>query len=358
MDLGVNQSRKNTVDQSNMDAFGLPLVFPDIWKKPKTTFAGSIFEILEPFEEDLSQSNNPTEVEQPSIDRINCEAYYDPVPPTCDNLDALGPEWWVFDHEAAVPVVSPNFRAYDESNEIDKESLLDEQLPNINHQLISPQNQPKRIGCRCGMSKCLRLHCRCFRDLEYCMKNCRCTDCFNNETHDQVRSFVIQKTKEINRTAFAKKMVYLDHEKDKINSDGCNCKTGCNRNYCECYKNQTGCSALCKCQNCKNLTVSIPETRLKPMFVTINRKKNKIVIENLKSISAQTQAQTQTQTQESEIFPEFSLREQFAMISNSTQESTHYAQEGSRKRSRTSSCVITYQNYKKVKVEVLPYNSN
>ena len=37
----------------------------------------------------------------------------------------------------------------------------------------------KRIGCRCNMSKCLRLHCRCFKDLEYCARNCKCTGCFN-----------------------------------------------------------------------------------------------------------------------------------------------------------------------------------
>jgi hypothetical protein len=139
-----------------------------------------------------------------------------------------------------------------------------------------------RIGCRCGMSKCLRLHCRCFRDLEYCAKNCKCTSCFNNLENEEVRTFIVNKTKEINRNAFKKKIVSIEKDdKNLVNTNGCTCKSGCNRNYCECFKNGTGCSPLCKCANCTNSILELPNADMKKMFKPACRQKKKLVFKDL-----------------------------------------------------------------------------
>jgi hypothetical protein len=42
-------------------------------------------------------------------------------------------------------------------------------------------------------------------------------------------------------------------EKEKEEKVSCTCtKSGCNKNYCECYKNKTKCNDLCRCRNCEN----------------------------------------------------------------------------------------------------------
>ena len=41
---------------------------------------------------------------------------------------------------------------------------------------------------------------------------------------------------------------------DKEEKISCTCtKSGCNKNYCECYKNKTRCHSLCRCRNCENI---------------------------------------------------------------------------------------------------------
>jgi len=349
MDRCVNLDRTNTVEFCNLRAFGPPLISSDMWKKPKTTATGSIFEMFEPFEDENDSIKITPLASKDGMDRVNLEAFCEPAPVPYDSLDTLRATWWVFNEEK-IQVVSAKLQVYESSNGVDAESINDKFLE-INTQFLAPPKPQKRIGCRCGMSRCLRLHCRCFRDLEYCLKNCRCADCLNREAHDQARSFVIQKTKEINPLAFTKKLVYLDHGKNKINSDGCNCKTGCSRNYCECFKSKTGCSALCKCQNCQNSKLPVPETQLKSMFSVVSRNKNKIVIEHNLHHDSKSSPNAYSP-------PESGLRDQFANISNTTQESLINAQEELTKRSRLNSCVITYQNYKKVKVEELSWNSN
>ena len=41
---------------------------------------------------------------------------------------------------------------------------------------------------------------------------------------------------------------------EKAEKVSCTCtKSGCNKNYCECYKNKTRCHSLCRCRNCENV---------------------------------------------------------------------------------------------------------
>jgi len=214
---------------------------------------------------------------------VTKEAYLEPVYPKYDDLDSLGGEWWDFNQTPQVKVVD---RFLNDSLSVGSD--FSERKIQIIESFVKCE-EPKRIGCRCGMTKCLRLHCRCFRDLEYCAKNCKCTSCFNNEEHEEVRSFVINKTKDINKNAFTSKVVYMEHqEKGTINSSGCTCKTGCDRNYCECYKNKSGCSPLCRCSNCQNTLLSLPDGDIKRMIKGPSRKKNKIVIQDLENLAVKS----------------------------------------------------------------------
>jgi hypothetical protein len=138
-----------------------------------------------------------------------------------------------------------------------------------------------RIGSRCRKSKCMRLHCRCFKDLEYCAKFCKCLDCLNTISHQSARDFVIKKTAEINSNAFINKFsVIPSNNKKSVYIEGCLCKTGCNRNYCECFKNGAGCSLICKCANCQNAFLALPREELRSLAKPAIRKKNRIEIRN------------------------------------------------------------------------------
>jgi hypothetical protein len=180
-----------------------------------------------------------------------------------DDLHNLGSEWWTFPTAESIHQSVPQIKESFEENE--QNSILCMPLM-IEHSSDGVQKEPasKRIGCRCNMSKCLRLHCRCFKDQEYCAKNCKCTNCFNNEEHLEARNFVIAKTKEINQNAFSSKIVVVENEfKSKVNVEGCFCKKGCNRNYCDCFKNGVGCSSLCKCKGCLNAQLDFKVNRVK-----------------------------------------------------------------------------------------------
>ena len=43
-------------------------------------------------------------------------------------------------------------------------------------------------------------------------------------------------------------------QKQKSIIVSCTCtKSGCNKNYCECFKNKTKCNSQCRCRNCENI---------------------------------------------------------------------------------------------------------
>lgn len=273
-----------------------------------------------------------------------------PMPeyPKFDDLDSLGMIWWNFGTKTNIYLINEPVQETAFIDELFEEENLSitSELPEFhNHSHKEPaadesdSKAPKRIGCRCGMSKCLRLHCRCFRDLEYCAKNCKCTSCFNNLEHEEARAFVISKTKEINKNAFTKKVVKVETQNgDLINSEGCTCKTGCNRNYCECFKNKTGCSPLCKCANCKNQLLNLVSTQIKSVFKPVSRKKNKIIISSLenKEANALDDCSFMCGLGPSDSFAttadlledNFTLEKRFEISGN---------------------CFVAYQNYKKVK---------
>ena len=131
-----------------------------------------------------------------------------------------------------------------------------------------------RKPCNCTKSQCLKLYCECFANGEFC-NNCNCNNCFNNLAHEESRQRAIKQCLERNPNAFRPKVqliwqhfvavveCYFKFQIGKLNNDGerkhnkgCNCKrSGCLKNYCECYEAKIACTKNCRCIGCKNIEV-------------------------------------------------------------------------------------------------------
>ncbi|CAC5368001.1 LIN54 [Mytilus coruscus] len=126
---------------------------------------------------------------------------------------------------------------------------------------IEPTGARPRKPCNCTKSQCLKLYCDCFANGEFC-HNCNCTNCANNLIHEEERSRAIKSCLDRNPMAFHPKIGKGQiGNGNRRHNKGCNCKrSGCLKNYCECYEAKIMCSNACKCFGCKNFEES-PERR-------------------------------------------------------------------------------------------------
>ena len=91
--------------------------------------------------------------------------------------------------------------------------------------------------CNCTKTGCNKFYCQCFNQGRYC-HGCNCQNC-QNKKPDYISSNRRPKETE---------------EKLRETIISCTCtKSGCNKNYCECYKNKMKCNSLCRCINCENI---------------------------------------------------------------------------------------------------------
>lgn len=98
--------------------------------------------------------------------------------------------------------------------------------------------------CNCTKSQCLKFYCDCFAAGEYC-SGCNCKDCLNDLDNEE-REKAVRLCLERNPYAFKSKE--QSEEQQRLHQRGCNCKrSGCLKNYCECYEAKISCSANCRC---------------------------------------------------------------------------------------------------------------
>ncbi|XP_053209366.1 protein lin-54 homolog [Panonychus citri] len=118
--------------------------------------------------------------------------------------------------------------------------------------LDNDPNRPRK-PCNCTKSQCLKLYCDCFANGEFC-NNCNCINCANNLKHEEERQKAIKQCLERNPHAFHPKIGKGRGDiAERRHTKGCNCRrSGCLKNYCECYEAKILCSELCKCISCKN----------------------------------------------------------------------------------------------------------
>lgn len=110
-------------------------------------------------------------------------------------------------------------------------------------------------ACRCKKTNCLKLYCECFLKGGICGLHCKCVDCMNTPAHQQIREMLLEDHYNKGTIAFnpLKPPAELPLEQPPKRERSCTCgKTGCNKKYCECFRNNSKCSPACKCRGCKN----------------------------------------------------------------------------------------------------------
>ncbi|XP_049876230.1 protein lin-54 homolog isoform X2 [Pectinophora gossypiella] len=205
-----------------------------------------------------------------------------PSPECDDSMDC--PESQSGDHPVIVipsymkqDVVSPDDDSYESSRRLDSTMINVEVDPyNAYHSPNAPQvlsdtdlvstelGMRARKACNCTKSQCLKLYCDCFANGEFC-NCCNCINCHNNLDNEELRQQAIRGCLDRNPNAFRPKIGKSKAGGPEIirrHNKGCNCKrSGCLKNYCECYEAKIACTSICKCVGCRNVEDTLERAR-------------------------------------------------------------------------------------------------
>lgn len=163
----------------------------------------------------------------------------------------------------------------------------DNKIINNNSSYIKNElgEQNNKIHCTCKKTRCVKKYCECYSNKVFCY-NCKCENCENKP------AFINDNIKDNNSMSINKKECENEINEDKYNSSTnnknkqqinetinddindnnlkkliiCTCsKSGCNKNYCECFKAKVKCNNKCRCIKCLNKpedSINLDETKI------------------------------------------------------------------------------------------------
>ena len=190
-------------------------------------------------------------------------------------------------NETKVPLIYPQFqygsfsnRNFNSSSNL-KNMIFYEKNISKNSKILDIKSKP---CCSCIKTKCVKKYCECFATNKSCT-NCLCFDCRNKDIY---MNFQNKDNSTINNNI--KEMVF------------CTCsKSGCNKKYCECYKEGLKCNIKCRCVNCLNgedisdknndceKIIALDETRCESNKKSICEELNEFNIEKISILIGKTQ---------------------------------------------------------------------
>ena len=153
---------------------------------------------------------------------------------------------------------SENVSFFGQGKNEEKKENIQPNSKNIGAKFFTNHNYGHK--CSCTKTNCNRKYCECYNSGNYCI-DCNCKDCENkppanantNKHPDDINS------------------------KNKKSKEICTCtKSGCNKNYCECFKSGNKCSSLCRCIGCENTENKIINNYNRCLVNNICIMKNKI----------------------------------------------------------------------------------
>ena len=158
---------------------------------------------------------------------------------------------------------------------------------NINYIKTDSNNMPNsRVHCTCKKTKCIKKYCECYSSGNLCY-NCKCENCENKPYFIENKNNIIKKEEENNNDIID--LNEDENEEKKLIICTCS-KSGCNKNYCECFKAKVKCNNKCRCIKCLNKQdekKDIEETKIimKSKSSPVNLTNNNISNNNMEYIN-------------------------------------------------------------------------